>query len=146
MLNLDDKQYWGDSQYIKLWWSNIYAQYDELEDLEDIYFGRWVTNILKMHGILDSNSKWYMSRDIELEAAIGTDMVCEKYDLPPLKDDDIWGKLGLSKNSKIYSTSWDLGYGKHHVTYYQHKNMGVLELDINLYPNSGLTYYFVRTI
>tara|TARA_R100000231_G_scaffold135583_2_gene110153 strand:- start:495 stop:917 length:423 start_codon:yes stop_codon:yes gene_type:complete len=140
MLNLNDKSYWGNGQYIKLWWSSIYGQYNELEDLEDIYFGRWVTNILKMHGILEPNSKWYMSRDKEIEESL------DSLNLPPLKDEDIWGKLGLSKNSKVYSTSWDLGYGKHHVTYYQHKNMGVLELDINLYPDSGLTHYFVRTI
>tara|TARA_R100001230_G_C5624153_1_gene133064 strand:+ start:246 stop:707 length:462 start_codon:yes stop_codon:yes gene_type:complete len=153
MLKLDDKQYWGDSQYIDAWWGNGYAVWENLRDLEDRCFSKWLYSVLQTHGILDSNSKWYMSRDIELEAAIGTDMFCEMYDLPPLKDDDsVWDKLAMQEDNMVYATCFSCSSTNptltsgHSIKYYKNKNLEVIDFFFDCYPNSGIGVYFVRTI
>ena len=153
MLKLDDKQYWGDSQYINYWWSSVFAVWEELPELEDRCFSKWLYSVLQTHGILDSNSKWYMSRDIELEAAIGTDMFCEMYDLPPLKDDDsVWDKLAMQEDNMVYATCFSCSSinpnltSGHSIKYYKNKNLEVIDFFFDCYPNSGIGVYFVRTI
>ncbi len=148
MFNLDDKQYWGDSQYINYWWSSVFAVWEELPELEDRCFSKWLFSNLQTHGILDSNSKWYMSRHGEIEE--NDDDILKHY--PLLKDDDIWGKLAMQEDNMVYTTYFSCSstnpnlISGDYIKYYKSKNLEVIDFFFDQYPNSGLGLYFVRTI
>jgi hypothetical protein len=147
MLNLDDKQYWGDSQYINYWWSSVFAVWEELPELEDRCFSKWLFSNLQTHGILDSNSKWYMSRDGEIEEEV--DDILKHY--PPIKPQDA---LKLPPQTDVgYRTEFITGTNwcnnsphYHYLMYYKHKDFEVIEFFFDCYPDSGYALYFVRNI
>jgi len=144
MLNLNNKSHWGNSQYINYWWSNSYKLWEELDDLEDRCFSKWLYSVLQTHGILDSNSNWHMSRDGEIEETL------KHY--PPLQDDDIWGKLAMQEDNMVYATYFSCSatnpnlISGHCIKYYKSKNLEVIDFFFDQYPNSGLGLYFVREV
>ena len=125
MLNLDDKSYWGNSQYINNWWSNSYAQWEELPDLEDRSFHIWLRALLQAHGVFDSN--WYMAKNNHLN------------DVPPV----VLRYLGYKTE---FITAWGDNEFNHYLMYYKYKNIEVIEFFFDQSPDSGRTLYFVREV